>query len=268
MPLSADFLGTRHRCFAVHFLPAGTVSGQVLYLPPFGEEMNRCRASVAAQARAFREAGNRVLLLDFWGTGESEGELASATLDIWYENISEAIARLRSEGDYPLTLWGCRLGGLMALDYLARHDVGITAALLWQPVSTGKTWVNQYLRLRTAALVDRGEEKETTAQMRARLDAGDLVEVAGYELNGPLVAAIDDLDMARTGTLHTERVYWLEHAATPGQAPAPRVEKALNQLRQRAARVELASFSGPPLWQLHERDECPELLATTSALPL
>ena len=51
--------GARGALFAAYVPPAPgtTPRGDVLYCPPFAEEMNRCRAMVSLQARALSEAG-------------------------------------------------------------------------------------------------------------------------------------------------------------------------------------------------------------------
>ncbi|MFC6669027.1 hypothetical protein [Marinobacterium aestuariivivens] len=46
----------------------------VLFLPAFAEEMNLSRAVVARQARMLAECGYFVVLLDYFGTGDSEGK--------------------------------------------------------------------------------------------------------------------------------------------------------------------------------------------------
>ena len=42
------------RLFALRIEPVGPCRGSVLYLPPFAEEMNRCRSHVAAQPMSRR----------------------------------------------------------------------------------------------------------------------------------------------------------------------------------------------------------------------
>ncbi|MDZ7782423.1 MAG: hypothetical protein U5K56_05590 [Halioglobus sp.] len=63
--------GRRH--FMLQFVCTGTPKAHIVYLPPFGEEMNRCRAAVAEQARQFAAMGYSCILIDFYGTGDSEG---------------------------------------------------------------------------------------------------------------------------------------------------------------------------------------------------
>ena len=78
------------RIFALYFAPQNTPRGAVLYLPPLAEEMNRCRALAAAQARLLANAGYACLLFDYFGTGDSSGELSDANWDIWHGDVLAA----------------------------------------------------------------------------------------------------------------------------------------------------------------------------------
>ena len=82
-PAGARFFTTRFSC--------GGSRGHVVFIPPFGEEMNRCRSLVATQARSFALSGYDCTLIDFFGTGDSDGELADCTLTVWYDNIRAII---------------------------------------------------------------------------------------------------------------------------------------------------------------------------------
>ena len=64
--------------FCLFHPPAGTCRGAALYVPPFGEEMNKSRRMAALQARALAAAGFGVLQLDLYGCGDSSGEFAEA----------------------------------------------------------------------------------------------------------------------------------------------------------------------------------------------
>ena len=70
--VSAGFTQGQHPAFFVRCAPkAEEPRAHVIYLPPFTEEMNRCRAIAAEQARRFARQGMSCTLLDFHGTGES-----------------------------------------------------------------------------------------------------------------------------------------------------------------------------------------------------
>ncbi|MEQ8803338.1 MAG: alpha/beta hydrolase [Haliea sp.] len=237
----------------------------VIYLPPFTEEMNRCRAIAGEQARRFARQGMSCTLLDFHGTGESPGETTDATLPIWYDNVSEIYTDLVDRAPAPVHFWGCRLGALIAASYLTERATACDALLMWQPVVAGKPYATQVYRQRLAALMERGGPAETTTAIRERLATGETVEIGGYTLGGPLMLALDDLDMTTIPQAPAKRVYWLEHSADGGHGLNPRSAKAVEHLIGLGVETHPVAFTGSPLWQLHERATCDSLLEQTGA---
>ncbi len=253
------------KVFALYFPAREQARGALLYLPPLTEEMNRCRSLVSAQARALSKLGYAVLLMDYFGTGDSEGELKNATWEIWRQDVEAAAAWLEQQTGLPVTLWGCRLGALLATEAASHSPEHFNQLLLWQPVIDGKLFLTQFLRLRVAALMDQGLPAETTDQMRAQFASGGSVIISGYELPAALANAIDAIRMVNLNLAHT-RIDWLENIAEPGRPITPGSQKAVSVLQGQGAQVNIRPFTAPPIWQLHERDDAPALIAETCAL--
>jgi exosortase A-associated hydrolase 2 len=268
----AGFVGVDHPAFFLQFWPAGVPRAHVVYLPPFAEEMNRCRALVAEQARRFARDGLSCTLLDFYGTGESPGDLTDASLSIWRQNIDAVLEQLLLRNQCPVYLWGCRLGALLALDYLSWKPRACAKLLLWQPVVSGSAFVTQMLRQRTAALMQKGEKPESTAAMKMQLAAGKAFEVAGYKLGGTLLSAIDRAEIAALlqGDLldNLPEIFWFEHTTDDTALPGARANRAIGQLQGAGAQVRVNTFTGDPVWQLHKRGVCDDLLLKTGRLGL
>jgi len=265
--LSAAFLGSEGQNFlTVKFQPTAAPRGHIVYLPPFGEEMNRCRALAAEQARRFADAGYICTMVDFFGTGDSEGELHEASFSVWQDNIRLAIESGPESPGLPLTLWGMRLGGLHALLFAGRSALPVQNLILWQPVTSGKRYVTQLLRQRVASLVGKDLPAETTQEIRQRLEEGENVEVSGYLLGGELVRDMESADPFSAGKLCRERIFWLENTPEPGQEMSTAAAKVVQKLEQQGNTVDVYLFNDPPLWQLHKRDEAPGLLAITEGL--
>lgn len=253
------------RVFTLYFPAQGRPHGALLYLPPLAEEMNRCRALVNAQARDLSNRGYAVLLPDYFGTGDSAGELKDASWDIWHADLNAASAWLEQQTGLPVILWGCRLGAVLAAEAASRAPERYKRLLLWQPVIDGKVFLTQFLRLRVAALMDRGLPPETTDQMRAQFAEGKSVVVSGYELPAALCNAIDQLRLIDL-SLGQIQIDWLENVSEPGKPLAPGSQKVIGALQAQGAQVNVHPFTAPPIWQLHERDEAPGLIETTNAL--
>ena len=268
----AGFVSEEHPAFFLQFWPLDPPRAHVVYLPPFGEEMNRCRSLVAAQARQFARDGLSCSVLDFFGTGESQGELCDASLPIWRQNIDDLLVQLMQRHECPVYLWGCRLGALLALDYLSIKPGASNKLLLWQPVPSGSSFVTQLLRQRSASLMQKGEKTDSADEMKRQLAAGETFEVAGYRLGGELMSAINQLEVASmlqgSGLDNDSKVFWFEHTAEDGGQPAAKSRRIIGDIQEAGAGIEVITFTGDPVWQLNKRAACDDLLHKTRELRL
>ena len=260
--------GERGRIFALHVCPTTTPQAHVIFLPPFCEEMNRCRHLVADQAKRFATAGYSCLILDPYGTGDSEGELADASWEGWRTDALTGVRWCQQMYSIPTVLWGLRLGALLALDLAATYEGQFTKLLLWQPVTNGKTYLTQILRARIAYLSGNALPPETTEQMRLTLHRGENIEVAGYVLGGKLAADIDDMSITSLALLSGVEIQWLQQTSRTNEPPSVAVQKVVDQLVTQGNTVALTFFQSPQIWQLSERADCRQLLEKTSALQL
>lgn len=252
------------RLFALHVTPTVPPIGAIVYLPPFAEEMNRCRSHVATQARALAAHGYHCLILDPYGTGESDGDIVDARWETWRDDADAAIDWLADHARLPVTLWGVRTGALLAAEVAASSAAGrIERLLFWQPVLDGKLFLNQYLRLRIAAQMFNDTEKETTEQLRNRLADGEVLEVAGYPLSGQMADSLATSAMSASTALARIPIAWLEVVSKPGQSVGVPTRKLIDALSQAGGEVELRTVVTPMIWQVHERVLAPELIEGT-----
>lgn len=256
------------RVFAIYHPPAAAAPdlGDLIFVPPFAEELNRSRHVVARQARALAARGCGVLILDLFGTGDSEGDFADCRWHIWRADVLAGEAWLRDRGRTRIGLWGLRLGGLLAMDVASRSDAPYSHILLWQPVLNGKLFLTQFLRIRVAADMSKGVgEKLTTKELRETLRAGRLLDVAGYELAPDLAEALDDLAMEPLGPASATSISWLEVVADEAAGIAPGSARLLEKWRNQDVPVEAAAIADPPFWSLMEPEWTPNLIAASTA---
>ena len=72
---SGEFVaGTKGPIFVLLRKPLVPPRGCVLVVPPFAEEMNKCRRMVTELAIRLAEQGIATLQPDFYGTGDSAGD--------------------------------------------------------------------------------------------------------------------------------------------------------------------------------------------------
>ncbi len=239
----------------------------LVYLPPFAEEMNRARRMAALQARRLADLGIDVLLLDPFGTGDSAGQFCEARWEIWREDAKVALGWLEQRTGAAVGLWGLRLGALLAAEVAAEAPDRPARLLLWQPVLTGERHLTQFLRLQLAAGMAEAGARTSTRELRARLGAGETLEIAGYELAPDLAEAIAELTLAeplaRLGRLPVD---WLEVAGDAPADLAPASRAAVERAQAAGIEITAGAVTGPPFWAIQEITLAPALLDATDAL--
>ena len=261
--------------FGLFHPPAGACRGAILYVPPFGDEMNKSRRMAALQARALAAAGFGVLQLDLYGCGDSSGELRDARWDLWKQDLAAASAWLQARLGQPVSVWGLRLGALLALDYAADAAaaavpvaVPVAGLVLWQPVLSGSTFLTQFLRLAVAGAMLAQEPGQDgsgagTTVLRAALAAGETLEIGGYELAPALAAAIDAQD---AGVLPPAcPVVWFEVVAHDGRPIAAHSARLQDDWHARGIDLKAHVVAGKPFWATQEISESTALLDATLA---
>lgn len=258
--------GDRGPLLGVYRPPAttATAQGDVLVIPAFAEEMNRCRSMVSMQAQALAELGLGTLVLDPHGTGDSPGDFDEGSWESWRADLQLGVDWLRQHGHGCRALWGVRLGALMATQ-MAIDDPGIDRLLLWVPVVAGKPYWTQFLRIRIAAEMANAHGVKSTDELRQRSARGEVVEASGYAIGSSLATRLDELAMPDGLHLAGKTVSWFEVVAST-DAVAPRANaKVTEEWRLDGVDLTVSQVVGPPFWQVHERAEAPLLIEAGSA---
>lgn len=242
--------------------------GAFIYIHPFAEEMNKARRMAALQARAFSELGFAVLQIDLYGCGDSDGEFRDARWDIWIRDLKSAKEWLKKRVEGPVSLWGLRLGALLALDFYRQENEKTEAVVLWQPVLRGEMFMTQFLRLRMAKDMLTGQSSGGgTRALREALGRGDVLDIAGYEIAPELIFAIDALD-ASEWVIPDVSLHWLElmsgAAATPTLAPAS--ESIAKRWVEQGADLQVHHVQGTPFWASQEVTICSDFLNATARI--
>lgn len=259
--LKADY-GDR---FCLYHLPHPDreCRGGFIYVHPFGDEMNKARRMAAMQSRSLAAMGFGVLQMDLFGCGDSSGEFADARWNIWKQDLTIARHWLENRVAGPVSLWGLRLGTLLALDFARNLEGAIDQIILWQPVISGESFLTQFLRLRLANEMLAGTGKATgTNTMRDCLANGESIEIAGYELAPELAAAIDSLKASEL-VVAGSPIHWFEIVAEPGRSITPAGAKVVNAWKRSAVDLHLHLVPCLPFWATQEISECAELVSAT-----
>lgn len=260
--------GTGER-FCLYHAPkhGSTTRGAFVYIHPFAEEMNKSRRMAAMQARAFADAGFAVLQVDVFGCGDSSGDFADARWEIWRDDVLCAAEWLERRSGTTVGLWGLRLGALLALDVAASSDRPFDALLLWQPVVNGEAFMTQFLRMRLAGeMLGNGTEKSGgTQELRAKMAAGESLEIGGYELAPALASSIDNLNASKL-TVTTAPVHWFELVADSSRPMPPAAARVATSWEERGVQLHRHVVPGTSFWASQEITECPALLQATTSV--
>lgn len=265
-----------HRLYLYHAAAVAEARGALLYLHPFAEAMNKSRRMAALQARALAATGFNVLQIDLLGCGDSSGDLADASWEDWVQDALDAAHWLAARnsgaraGQQPMWLWGLREGALLATAAAQRMAEPVQL-LLWQPVLQGKQAVQQFLRLKAAAQLADGGGKGVVEGLRAELNAGRAVDVAGYTLGPALAQGLDAATLAppalrSTANSPAVRAVWLEVNGQPDPQPSPAAQTAQAHWLAAGWTLEQQAVAGPAFWQTQEIEDAPRLVEVTLAL--
>ena len=231
--------------------------GAVVYVHPFAEEMNKSRRMAALQAKTMAAHGYAVLQIDLHGCGDSSGDFGDASWAGWIDDVTRACDWLQQRFDLPLWLWGLRTGCLVAVE--VANQIGSPARLLlWQPVVSGKQFLQQFLRLKIAGELLSGEGKGVMDRLRQQLAHGESVEVAGYTLSAALANGLENAELAPSGKIL--RIEWIEVSSKPDAVLSPLASAKLERWTTIGHEARGSVVCGPAFWQTTEISECPELL--------
>lgn len=239
--------GSAGYCYLSIFLPKSTPSAWVLCFPPFAEEQNKSRKMMSAQARDFTSAGFAVVIPDLFGTGDSTGDFADASWDIWRQDMLLLLQWIRKQGGEQIHFWGIRLGALLALDVHRHSDQSVASFLFWQPICNGKQASTQFLRLRMAAGLMEGG-KQNVSDLRDQLLQDKSLEVAGYEVTPQLISSIDELSTLILVPASGSVVHWLE-VSTNIDKPLPmQARKSIDLWLETGIEVHPMRVEGDAFW--------------------
>lgn len=258
--------GARGKLFVMYRRPeAGPVRGVVLFVPPFGEEMNKSRRMFALVARALSDKGYATVLPDLYGTGDSAGDFGDADWDGWLDDLAATLGWLRERHAEPLHVLALRAGALLASRLVSDQRLRPATLVLWNPAVAGKQVLTQFLRLSVAGNLT-GRGGETTANLRQRLADGESLEVAGYTLSPGLARGLDEASLTPDPNALPERLVWLEVSSREEPALSPASERHLDAWKRAGTVVTSQAVHGDAFWSTTELVDAPELVAATVAV--
>lgn len=228
--------------------PPGARCG-VLVVPPFAEEMNKCRHMVTELAHQLVRRGLAVVVPDLFGTGDSGGDFSDGGWECWQRDMRTVVEWCETRRINVKALLAVRLGAALAASAIGSGRVpGFDRTVLWQPVFGGARYLGQFLRLRVAASIASDQQRETVSALRARLASGDSLEVAGYRIAGRLAAELEVVEVPARLPTGFGAVHWMEVQRDDAVPVPASTTNLVEASRLAGGTVELRIIRGEPFW--------------------
>jgi pimeloyl-ACP methyl ester carboxylesterase len=225
------FFGTSaRRLFGIYESAAPGSHGKraAVLCNPWGSEYIYAHRSLRQLALHLCAAGIHTLRFDYYGTGDSSGEMDDGNLLGWEADIETAMEELQDISGAPrVALIGLRLGGSLAARVAARRSLNVDRLVMWAPIVSGPAFVQALASEPAGATSELAQDAtaEASSVQGFALSALMRTEMQGIELE-PILAAppVPSLLLALNGT----------------------TDSALQPLA--ASRLDVAGMDGSPPW--------------------
>lgn len=225
----------------------------VVVLPPVLEELNLSRAVIAKSCHRLAQQGMACFLLDYAGTGDSEGELEQVTPVDWINNVLHFLDWLAQQGIKHVSLCAYRYSALMISHHWESINAGAThinSLVLLKPVLSGKALISQLQRLKKVAELKIPAESKQGENNR---HGEELIEVAGYRLNNLFIEQSSFMSF-RKSLANLPRSTHIVELGVESFSPA-----MLSLQEQYANNFTFSIVSGSIFWQVPEIFVQPQL---------
>ena len=211
----------------LHFA-AAPVGSSVIVQPVLHEYMGSHRTLVQLAAR-LAAGGVSTLRFDCRGTGDSAGESGDSGPIDWQLDVTTAAAELaRLSGQGHPSIAGLRLGASLALLRQCEPAASpVPALVLWDPIVSGKTWVQELL-----------------AQQRERF-SGVEGEVLGFPFGPALREQLEAIDLRMAGRPAARRILIVQTSGSVREE----IDALMARLQAVGTAVERCAFDTPPFWR-------------------
>ena len=219
-----------------------------VFVPPFAEEHNKCRRQVSETARLLAARGYSALIIDLYGTGDSEGEFSDASWSCWKEDVACAVNWATHRGLGVDAVIATRLGCVLAADGLAQAKLRVRKTVFWQPVTTGERHVKQFLRYGMAASLAKAESGNSVDKLKQRLAAGETLEIAGYPLTPALWRELQEARLSDHLNTFLGHLHILEVGRRKDDCLSPESQEIVSVAVERGLPTASSRFLGDPFW--------------------
>jgi uncharacterized protein len=162
---------------------------------PWGAEHINAHRALRQLSRKLSGAGVHVLRFDYFGTGDSAGDMTQTDLFGWENDIKSAIAELESiTGSTRVSLIGLRLGATLAAKVAVSLHPGVNSLVLWDPVVDGHEYLDElYAASRVVPTADGHVVARPLVSRPPDLGGGH--EILGFPITARMARELKDLNL-------------------------------------------------------------------------
>lgn len=240
------YQGTKAALFRLVRTPE-TPLAHLLFIAPLFEQANQTRHHITRSSIHAYHRGIETIIFDHYGTGDSAGELIDASLSLWQQDILKQVADIKSKSDKAIYLSIPLSAALLLSNEIIEQ---IDAIMFLQPEFNGKRFTQQFKRLALAA--------ELTKDKKSQLLAGNIIEIAGYQVEQQLLDDLAKQDLNQFGGFNKE-CYWFEWQGRLDKISAGRL-KQQQALAGKNNKLTISHIDDIKFWQATELQVAPAYL--------
>jgi pimeloyl-ACP methyl ester carboxylesterase len=139
------FGDSSRKLYGVYDAPSGSTrrSHAVLLCYPGVQEYGTSHWAFRRLAAMLARDGHHVMRFDYFGTGDSSGDVQDGSSEVWIQDIQQAALELKDlSGARHLSLLGKRLGGTLGAKACSM-GLELQRLVLWDPVVSGQAYVEE-----------------------------------------------------------------------------------------------------------------------------
>lgn len=162
----------------------------VVICPPLGQEYIRSHRTCRILASRLAEQGRDVLRFDYFGTGNSGGEVEESSISGAIADTLSAIEEIKDLAAVRrVTLVGLRAGALIAT-LAASQSKAVDKLVMWDPVSDGRAYVQDEIHSGAPQGANGDREAQGFVFNRALQDELSLFSLADLDASPPDVLIV------------------------------------------------------------------------------
>ena len=250
----AEFAGIHDPVLRFVHLPPTQPTGTLMICSPVYAEFSKNYRREVRLARKLASSGIAAVRLQYRGTGNSQGDAATATMASLASDVADTVADLSSRHHLPSPAYlGTRVGAIVA----ASAAPPTAPLVLWEPVLSGDRWLKEGIRAAAISRVSRhlhdepeNSKPENSKDPIAQLEKEGVLDLLGFALYQPLVADIRAIATEELLSRREGRLLVLQVGG--GSQPRPAVGKLLDRLRLAGVNVDFQSAGKEVAWWYEE----------------